>query len=164
MAFKVAKAAGARVPDMVDDIPADATSLPIASIENGVLVSIDASGKLVKAAPSASVGPAGILVTDAGDSRYAAPTGSTYTSTMNDVSKVTFIPVTGTLLIEADISGDATKFIVGGLCDIEATGWTAVGETTPSTNDFRILRLVKNAAGTTIGIIGVFVRTGYFAG
>lgn len=163
MAFKLAKASGVRVPDMVDYVTADATSLPIASIENGILVKFGADGELEQAAPGATAAVAGILVSEGGDMRYAAPGSETYTSTFKSTDNVTWIPVTGSLLIEADISGTASEFKLGLPYKFEATGWTVVGAASVATDDFRVVRLKYAADGTTVTkVLGFFVRPGFF--
>lgn len=161
MAFKLAKASGSRVPDMVDDLVADATSLPITAIENGILVTIATDGELEQAAPGDKV--AGILVNDAGESRYAAPSGETYTSTFINTDKTTFIPVTGTVLIEADVSGLDAQILPGRTLDFEATGWTVVGAAFVAQTDFYVVRVKYADDGTTVlKAYGFFLQPGYF--
>lgn len=159
MAFKLAKASGVRVPDLVDDIPVDGSTITIDNIVNGTPVRIVA-GELALGAAGSAV--AGILVNEAGDARYAAPSGQTYTSTFIGTDKATFLPVTGTLLIQADVSGTLAEFVPGKSFDIELTGNTVVGAASPVTSDFRVVRLVKNEAGTVVAVQGFFTSTGYF--
>ena len=160
MAFRLAKASGARVPDLVDDLVGDATSLAIDNIENGILVTFGADGELEQAATGDNV--VGIIVNEPGSTRYASPSGVTYTPTFIDTDKITVLPVTGTVPIEADVSGDDTYIIPGAELDFEATGWTVVGAAAPVNGDFRVVRVYYDAAGDAVSVIGFFVNPGYF--
>lgn len=156
--FKLAKAAAVRVSDMVDHIPADTTSLPIAEIVNGRAVSIHTDGELIKGATSLAI--AGILVNEAGAMRYKAPTGETYTSTFINTDKVTFIPVTGSLLFEADFTGTPTAAMIGSSYDLDDADTVDVGA--QLTGDFRIVNFKYDTAGAITKLLGFFTNPGYF--
>ena len=157
MAFKLAKASGVRVPDMVDHIVA-ASGLALTEIVNGALVSI-ISGELDL--HTAGLEPAGILVNEVGASRYAAPGSETYSSTFKNKDNVTFIPVTGTLLIEADWDSTATTTPVVGV-SYDAIGGLIDTDTVTNT-DFRVVRILYAADGTTVSkLLGFFNHPGYF--
>lgn len=157
MAFKLAKASGVRVPDMVDHIPADDTTVTIDTIVNGSLVQIVA-GELALA-DTAGQAVAGILVNEAGDSRYAAPGSEVYTSTFKNLNNVTFIPVTTTVLIEADFVGAATP-VIG--ADYDLSDETAIDVDASVSDDFRVVNFKYDAAGAISKLLGFFANPGYF--
>lgn len=154
--FKLAKASGVRIPDFVDHIPA---ALEVAEIENGALVAIVAGELDLWTTPGVAV--AGILVNEAGDSRYAAPGAGVYTSTFKNKDQVTFIPVTTTLLIEADYDTSATADpAIGGEYGIDGAGLVDPDATT--TKDFRVVNFKYDKAGDIAKVLGFFLTPGYF--
>jgi hypothetical protein len=156
MAFKLAKASGVRVPDMVDHIPAD---LELSEIVNGTAVSIT-GGAIDLWATGDAV--AGILVNEVGDSRYAAPGSETYSSTFKDKDNVTFIPVTGSLLIEADYDSTATITpVIGGEYQINATA-DGIDSDLVASDDFRVVNFKYDGAGNITKLLGFFITPGYF--
>jgi len=155
MAFRLAKASGVRVPDLVDHIPA---ALETSEVENGVLVMIT-GGEIDLWTTGNDV--AGILVSDYGDSSYPSPTSKTYSSTFIDKDQVTFLPVTGTLLIEADVDTTATGDLAIGVdYAIDTDGLVDADDVTAP--DFRVVRLITNDAGDTVKVHGFFINPGYF--
>ncbi len=154
--FKLAKASGVRVPDLVNDV---GTALALSAYTNGSLVNIDGTSGLLTLAVAADA-VAGIIVSEAGSSSYAAPAGETYTSTLKTNDNITFLPVTGTLLIEADYTGTFAVAMTGdefGLGDE-----TEIDLTDTTNKDFRVVGTVKNAAGVVTKLKGFFVNPGYF--
>lgn len=157
MAFKLAKASGVRVPDMVDHIPA--TAMTLDEIVNGVLVAITAGAIDIWATGNSA---AGILVNEVGDSRYAAPGSETYSSTFKNKDNVTFIPVTGSLLIEADYDDTATIApVIGNAYQVNPTA-DGIDTDLVATDDFRVVNFKYDAAGNITKLLGFFTNPGYF--
>lgn len=153
--FKLAKASGVRIPDFVDHIPA---ALDVDECVSGTLVMIT-GGEIDLWATGNDV--AGILVVEAGAARYAAPGSGIYTSTMKNKDQVTFMPVTTTLLIEADYDTTATADpAIGGEYGIDVAGLVDPDDVTAP--DFRVVRTITNKAGDITKVLGFFLNPGYF--
>lgn len=153
--FKLAKASGVRIPDFVDHIPA---ALEVAEIVNGTLVMIVA-GALDLWSTGNDV--AGILVNEAGEARYASPGSGIYTATFKNKDNVTFIPVTTTLLIEADYDTSATASpAIGGEYGVDVAGLVDPDDITAP--DFRVVNFKYDKAGNITKVLGFFMNPGYF--
>lgn len=154
MAFSIAKAAGVRVPDLVDTISVDKDL-----VINGQGIQLDgtiaATGAAIAGVITASyAGPTG-LATDASFSP-TYPLGAD----VNDKVKALFVPVSGTVLFDAPIVESAST-AVGSVVNINAAGDGLVYDAAGV--DFRVLEIV--ASGTTGATVvrGVFLAPGYFA-
>lgn len=170
MSFKIHKAAGARVPDIVSHIPVGGTFAGTpAGIVSGKLAQIT-GGEIEVAATNVAV--AGIITSTYAEanvhntyaSRGATVSGQFPDGVVDTVTPIPFIPVTGTVPIEADVVAD-TILVANGLpgapLDISTGGLTL---TTSVNADFRITRVISlNGAGTHIAkVVGFFKTPGYF--
>ena len=170
MAFRLYKASGSRVPDIVSHIPVGGTlAASPALIVPGTVVQITA-GEIEVGATSVAV--AGIMTSSysAGGtantyySRGATASGQFPNGVVDTVTPIPFLPVTGTVPIAADVVAD-TVLVASGLpgatLDISTGGLTL---TTSLNADFRIVKVLElNAAETHIAkVAGFFVTPGYF--
>lgn len=159
MAFKLYKASGARVPDIVSDLGAGATlGAAAANIVSGKALQIS-SGTLEVAATNANV--AGICVADYGDTTYASGGSATFPDGVAAGTKIPFLPVTGTVPIEASVSGTIAiaNALPGATLDIDASG---TGLTTSTNGDFRIVKVLEDDGTNVQRVAGFFVNPGYF--
>ncbi len=151
--FTLSKAAGARVPDEIRlDIDKDICSL-------GQAVELDGT-----------IAVSGSAVAGVCTSEYTSPgglSGDSFSPTFplgpdsSDAVRALVLPVTGTVLFDADCAG-TTAHAVGDELDINAAG---TGLAATSTNgDFRVLEiLASDDDDYTTKVKGVFLNPGYFA-
>ena len=168
--FRLYKAAGARVPDIVSDIPVGGTFAGTpANIISGKLCQIT-GGEIEVAATNVAV--AGIITSTYAESgvhntyasRGAVASGQFPNGVVDTITPIPFLPVTGTVPIVADVVAD-TILVANGLpgatLDISTGGLTL---TTNLNADFRIVKVIElNAAETHIAkVVGFLVTPGYF--
>ncbi len=171
MAFKLYKASGARVPDIVSDIGAGATLAgSIASDAsyqlNGRLLFLDpAAGDLEIGVTGSAV--AGVCVVEykgSNGSQYAAASGGATATFPNGLvagTAIPFLPVTGTVPIIADVSGSPAvgAIQVGEDIDIAAGGLTL--EDASVNDDFHVVKVIDDGTNIT-KVVGFFKTPGYF--
>lgn len=172
MSFKLYKASGSRVPDLVSDIGAGATiAASIASsaayqIQGRALQIVAADGDLELAVTNVAV--AGIGAAEykgSNGSLYAAASGgatATFPHGLVEGTKLPFLPVTGTVLITADVKADTIALadgLPGATLDIETGGLIL---TTSSNADFRIIKVLEAGATYVTKVAGFFITPGYF--
>lgn len=161
MAFKLYKASGARVPDLVSDIGAGATlGASGANIVNGKLVQlVAADGDLEVGATGVAV--AGIIAAEYGSTTYASGGSATFPAGVAEGTKIPFLPVTGTVPIIADIAGTvaAGAILPGEDLDITAGGLTLSDAST--NDDFHVVKVIDDGTNIT-QVVGFFNTPGYF--
>lgn len=154
MAFSVSRSNGNGVPDLIGKIAVDKDL-----VINGQAVELDGT-VAVAASPVAAVitasyaGPTG-LATDASFS-------PTFPKGADGSDKVLplMVPVTGTLLFDADIVESAST-VVGSEVNLNASGQGLVYNAAGT--DFRVLEIVSTGATGPDVVRGVFLLPGYFA-
>ena len=162
MAFKLYKAMGARVPDIVSHL-VSAAGLTAAEVESGTLVTI-ASGLLDVAATSNKV--AGIITSEyQGDAAVFSSRGGSVTRTFPDGAaagtEIPFLPVTGTVPVIADVEGTVAigALLPGEFGDIAGAGKTIADAQV--NNDFYVTKVIDDGTNLT-HVIGFFANPGYF--
>ena len=167
MAFRLYKASGSRVPDIVSHIPVGGTlAASPALIVPGTVVQITA-GEIEVGATSVAV--AGIMTSSysAGGtantyySRGATASGQFPNGVVDTVTPIPFLPVTGTVPIIADISGTVVKgaILIGEDLDI-AAGGLLIADTTTN-DDFHVVKVIDDGTNIT-HVVGFFNTPGYF--
>ena len=170
MSFRLYKASGARVPDIVSHIPvggvlAATPALIVAGKACRIL-----SGEIEAALTNLAV--AGIITSDYSASgtantyysRGATASGSFPNGVVDTVTPIPFLPVTGTVPIVADVVADTVTVALaapGLTLDISTGGLTL---TSSANGDFRVVKTIAtNAAGTHAAkVVGFFMTPGYF--
>ena len=165
MAFKLYKASGSRVPDLVSHLGAGATlGAAPAGVVNGVVLFLDADGLEIGATSQAIAGICAVEYKGSNGSAYAAASGlatATFPLGLVAGTKIPFLPVTGTVPIIADIEGTvvAGAIVPGELLDI-ASGGLTIADTTIN-DDFRVVKVIDDGTNIT-HVVGFFVNPGYF--
>lgn len=159
MAFKLYKASGARVPDIVSHLGAGATlGAAPANVESGVVLFLDTDGLEIGATTNAI---AGICVVDYGDTVYYGTSTATFPDGFAAGTEIPFLPVTGTVPIIADIEGTVVAGAIapGELLDIAGSGKTIAD--TSTNDDFRVVKVIDDGTNIT-HVVGFFMNPGYF--
>ena len=160
MAFKLYKASGSRVPDIVSHIGAGATLGASASnIVSGKAVQIS-GGELELGATNTAV--AGIIVADFGDTTYATGGSATFPDGVAQGTKIPFLPVTGTVPIEADVKASTVTIANGQPGDTLDLDTNGMQLTTNLNGDFRVVKALENDGTYVTKVAGFFVQPGYF--
>jgi len=161
MAFKLYKASGARVPDLVSHLGAGATlGASGANIVNGkVVMIVPGDGDLEVGVTGSAV--AGIIAVEYGATTYASGGSATFPQGIAEGTKIPFLPVTGTVPIIADIAGTvvAGAILPGEDLDITAGGLTLSDATV--NDDFHVVKVIDDGTNIT-HVVGFFTDPGYF--
>lgn len=159
MAFKLYKASGARVPDIVSHIGAGATlGAAPSGVVSGTVLTIDTDGLEIGATTNKI---AGVCVVDYGTTIYYGTSTATFPDGFVAGTVIPFLPATGTVLWRADVEGTV---LVGAIApgedlDIAGSGLT-VADTTVN-DDFHVIRTEDDGTNIT-HVIGFFNNPGYF--
>ena len=169
MSFRLYKASGARVPDIVSHLPAGAAfvTTPAGIVSGKVVVLTPATGRLDVAVTTNKV--AGIITSTYAEagvhntyaSRGAVASGQ-FPNGVGATTPIPFLPVTGTVPIIADIEGTvlAGAILPGEDLDIAAGGLTIDDATV--NDDFHVVKVIDDGTNIT-HVIGFFNNPGYFS-
>ena len=168
MSFRLYKASGARVPDIVSDIPvggvlAATPALIVAGKACRIL-----AGEIEAALTNLAV--AGIITSDYNASgtantyysRGATASGQFPNGVVDGDTPIPFLPATGTVPVVADVKPATITIatgIPGATLDIDTGGLQL---TTNSNGDFRIVKVLEKTATHVTKVVGFFVTPGYF--
>ena len=165
MAFKLYKASGSRVPDLVSHLGAGATlGAAPAGVVNGVVLFIDTDGLEIAVTTNKVAGICAVEYKGANGALYAAASGAataTFPHGLVAGTKIPFLPVTGTVPIIADIEGTVAlgAILPGEDLDIAAGGLTIADTTT--NDDFHVVKVIDDGSNIT-HVVGFFINPGYF--
>lgn len=160
MAFKLYKASGARVPDIVSSLGAGATlGAAPTGVVSGTVLTIDTDGLEIGATSNKI---AGVCVVDYGTTVYYGTSTATFPEGLVAGTKIPFLPATGTVLFKADVAGTvlAGAIAPGEDLDIAAGGLTISDATV--NDDFHVVKVIDDGTNIT-HVVGFFNNPGYFA-
>jgi len=160
LAFKLYKASGARVPDIVSSIGAGTTlGAAPTGVVSGVALTIDTDG-LEIGATSDKI--AGVCVVDYGTTVYYGTSTATFPDGIAAGTEIPFLPATGTVLFKADINGTVAKGAISPGEDLDiAAGGASVSDASVN-DDFHVVKVIDDGTNIT-HVVGFFNNPGYFA-